>query len=306
MSVKEASFEIRYDGPSLTNNRIPIRDLAPALLGVSDLVEEADYILNEGNTQVTALVSPFKNECFGIEFTAIQQYIQSTLAGFYPILDVLKMLGFTPKDGLLWLLVLLKGRRIINIEKRNRTSSELSLDDGEKIADVPHKLADLAQSKVVRKAVDSIIAQPLSRDGIMNISIYNSNISINKPVMNIYKEDKDSFRAFPEQPYQEQRIEDKLLKVVGPVFGEDYKWRLADGSVKSYYDIQDHDFLKRVESRNIQFAAGDMLKVRLCTNIKYAEGIEKESYEVQKVLEVIRPPKPPTQLSIEGKSDTKI
>jgi hypothetical protein len=299
MPIEEASFQLQYDGPALAKSRMDIRDLAPVLLAISDLVEEADFVVNKGNTSVTAMVSPFTSGCFGIDFTVLQEWSQQAIAGIVPILHVMNTLGFKPKDGLMWLLTKIKGRRVQEVDRQSKDSNTLVLDDGEKIEGISDTLIGMLKDKTIRNALEKTIADPLSKDGINNVNFYDNNFNVQNLVFNIGKPERDYFVAPPELPQTEKRIEEKILKVVGPVFGEEnYKWRLAEGKQKQWYDIQDKEFIKKVEARNFQFAAGDSLRVRVCVTSEIVEGNPRPRYEISKVLEIIKPPSQPKQLRI--------
>jgi hypothetical protein len=295
-TIEKANFQLRYDGPALVNNLIDVQDLVPALSGMSTLLGEADFVLNKGNSLVTALVSPFESGSFGIDFTIVQQCSQQVIAGFYPILHVLSALGFKPKDGLIWVIRQIKGRMIKAIQEKEKNFKTLILEDGESIEGIPKPVADLLQNRIVRKAMEKIVADPLSKAGITEVNIDTSNVSINNVAININigKDEKDYFVAPPEVPQIEKAIQEKTMRIVSAVFEEDYKWKLADGDSKQFYDIQDIAFIRDVESRKVQFAAGDSLRVRLCTMTEIVDGRPRTRFEIIRVLEVIKPLKQQT------------
>jgi hypothetical protein len=43
--VAQTAFEVTYDGPALADGRMPVRDLAPALLALGDLFAEASALV---------------------------------------------------------------------------------------------------------------------------------------------------------------------------------------------------------------------------------------------------------------------
>ena len=44
-ALAETAFQIAYEGPALETGRMPVRDLAPALLALGDLFTEASVVL---------------------------------------------------------------------------------------------------------------------------------------------------------------------------------------------------------------------------------------------------------------------
>ncbi len=292
MSLKEeASFVLRYDGPALANNRMDIRNLAPALSGLADMVEEADSVFNKGVTSVTTLVGPFQNGCFEFNFSVLQEWKQQIIEGVTPIWAVMNSLGFKPKDGLMWLLMKCRGRKMKEVKKKGKGSNEVTLEDGEVIQDVPDDLIAMSQNKKIRNGIEKVVSDTLSNPGITNLYIINSNIG--KLEYNIGKTEKDFFLAPLDPPTIEKVYDEKTLRIVSPVFGENYMWRLAEGKEVHFYSIQDEGFRKDVEGRRIEFAAGDSLRVRVCTTTETVEGKESRKYEIVKLLEVIKPPPPP-------------
>ncbi len=75
-----ASFQITYDGRALDNHEMDVRELAPALVAVADVLEEANALLNGGSTKISVNVrGSFKNGSFGIEFALYQDIIQQVM-----------------------------------------------------------------------------------------------------------------------------------------------------------------------------------------------------------------------------------
>ena len=70
-------FQIRYDGPLLADHAMDVRDLAPAMLALGDLIREANHEINEGRSKVNLLVnSDFEHGCFNINFELVQSLLE--------------------------------------------------------------------------------------------------------------------------------------------------------------------------------------------------------------------------------------
>jgi hypothetical protein len=46
MPADEERFLLKYEGPALVDHTIDVTDLAPALLGLSELIDEANHVIN--------------------------------------------------------------------------------------------------------------------------------------------------------------------------------------------------------------------------------------------------------------------
>jgi hypothetical protein len=78
-----ANFQVVYGGPALEANEMDVRDLAPALVAVADLLEEANLIINGGGTKISVNVhGSFRSGSFGIDFKLIQDIFQNVM-GFF-------------------------------------------------------------------------------------------------------------------------------------------------------------------------------------------------------------------------------
>jgi hypothetical protein len=47
-----AKFHIIYDGPALSSNEMDVKDLAPSLIALAEVFEEANENLNKGRTNI--------------------------------------------------------------------------------------------------------------------------------------------------------------------------------------------------------------------------------------------------------------
>ncbi|WP_164672344.1 hypothetical protein [Pseudomonas viridiflava] len=68
--MSKASLQIVYDGPALQTHEMEVSNLAPALLALGELFEEANTTLNDYRTKVSVNVKgSFKTGCFAIHQT---------------------------------------------------------------------------------------------------------------------------------------------------------------------------------------------------------------------------------------------
>jgi hypothetical protein len=272
--LPERAFDVKYDGPALTDSRMPVRDLAPALLALGDLFTQASKVTYPDKPPVSLEIRATSDGSF------IANLILSGLDG--PWDQMVDM--FTSKDadalgnligivigggigtGLLRLIQLMQGRAVVAQEPADQSGMvKLTLDDDTSV-EVPSEVATLSGNVSVRKSARAVV-QPLSRDGVEALEFREES----EVVLSLGQADVPSFAVpsaeveDPDAP-QEQVFESIFLEIVQPtITGDDYKWRLTMGEGSSTFraTIQDEDYLRRVRSHEQRFAAGDRLRCSL-------------------------------------------
>src|SRR5271156_4152512 len=114
-------FHVVYDGPALTEHRMDVRDLAPALVAFADLFTAANKEINGDAAEVRVQVNAsFKAGSFGIDLIASQHLLSqikdifagngaTAIANGWTILQIVGFTGGGLAGGLVGLLRLLKG-----------------------------------------------------------------------------------------------------------------------------------------------------------------------------------------------------
>src|SRR5262245_27669365 len=71
--MSAANILVTYDGPILANHRMDVADLAPALLGISELCKIANAKLNGDRAAVKVLIgADVRQQCFQIDLHVVQ------------------------------------------------------------------------------------------------------------------------------------------------------------------------------------------------------------------------------------------
>lgn len=275
------SFSIAYDGEALRSHSMDVKDLAPALLAVGQLFDEANTILNGDNVSIKLQVKATAPGSFEV-FFALDQSVKEQIAGFLAGDFVtsalnLKELIFCGTAGLFWLIKKLKGGKPDKLTDLGKGMYELEID--KERFQVPLKLLRLYQDVGVRKATEAVLS-PLESEGIDTVEIKD-----NRTVMgSVTKRDFEYFKTPIIEDYvllDETRT--AAYSIVSLAFKDENKWRLHDGNNTINATIKDDEFLKKVSDSLISFSKGDILLCEVRTiQWRTGSGLRTE-YEVLEV-----------------------
>ncbi|MBI3093182.1 MAG: hypothetical protein HYZ02_03035 [Candidatus Levybacteria bacterium] len=263
-----------------------VRDLAPALLAVSDVLDEANKILNNNETKIQVNVKgSFRTGSFGVELVISQLPLDQIVAVFNSdrvnaAANLLSYVGFViPGGGLIGLLLWLKNRKIKKIENVDDAKTVIEVEDEEKYETSPKVIALFSNVKI-RTSIQKVISDPLSREGVDTFSIKKDNDEAT-----IKKEEKDYFKLsdVPDEVLEE-KDDEVNLQAVGISFLEDNKWRFTDGTVTFFAEVKDEEFIKNVQESKEAFAKNDILRVILHKKQYLTDEGIKTEYTVTKIL----------------------
>jgi hypothetical protein len=283
-----ASFRIAYDGTALRDHSMDVRDLAPALLSLGQLLDRTNLILNGDKAAVRLDVRAMDKGSFEVLLDITQslyaQAAQFLTGEFVESALNMKDLIFGGTCGLFALYRFLKGRKPERIENLGGGNVRLTIEGESHV--FPIKLLRLYEDMAARKAIEDVV-HPLERDGIDLFLVREGT----ETLIGVSKEERIWFASHPEE------IEDVLLSdreyegvfsIIAPVFKDDNKWRLSDGNSILNVSIADKDFLERVDARRESFYKGDLLRCRIRTRQWQTEGGLKTEHEVLNVVDHIQ------------------
>jgi len=283
------TFKVLYEGPALSNHEMNVRDLAPALLAIGDLLEESNKILNGDKAKIAVNIKATEPGSVFINLSAVQDLIAQAASLFNSdgvnaivnAAEILALLGFSSDGGfgVLGLLKWLKNRKIKSIIKLDTGDFHVEAEDGElRISN--SKEIKLFSFLSIRKNIEAVFT-PLDRTGVEKVSFLHGNI-----VNSITKEERDYLHApvIDQELIDESEIE-QSLQIINISFQAGGKWRFGDGNATFFAEITDKEFLEKVEQNEMAFAKDDLLKVRLNRKQFISEGSIKTDYIVIKVLD---------------------
>lgn len=286
-------FRLTYDGPALENHELDPRELAPALMAMSDLLEASARVLFGDDAKVKVSVKgSFKTGSFNVDFVASFQWLQAVrdifagpnaaaAANALAILSALGVFG----NGAISLLKWLRNRtpdRTELIAAGPSGKPRVRVFVGDDHYDVEKGALDLLRDVGVRKALDKTLA-PLDKPGVDTFAL-GTGTTVNV----IVRGDERSYFLAPENQGDRLLVDDvrtMAFSIVSLAFKEDDTWRLSDGSSTISATISDEQFLHGVDTNAESFAKGDSL---LCTvRVRQWQTVNgtRTDYEVVRVDE---------------------
>ncbi|MBR0290140.1 MAG: hypothetical protein IJQ82_14280, partial [Selenomonadaceae bacterium] len=166
------------------------------------------------------------------------------------------------------------------------------LNDGEKILTDENTLKIFLDIKC-RISIEKII-EPINHDGIESFELRKPDSKeTDNPIISVNKEDAGFFTAPGNETEDEElsptQEQEGIFKIVTVNF-ENGKWKFNDGNGTFWASVEDEQFNEKVKMREVNFACGDMLKVKFYTQQKLRNGNLTKDTVVTKVIEIKQQP----------------
>ena len=297
--MSQDRFQLVYDGDDVRQGSMDVYDLAPALLSVGDLVRETNRFLNQDRANVSVQVrSDFQRGSFEIFLAVDQNIIEQARQALFGgnLVDAqglinlifghpVSVLGGTTAAtaalmGVIKLYKMLKGQKPRPVEILIQDNSTTIIQD----IKVNSETAQLYLNDAIRSRVDRVV-QPITKQGIDSLEVRKGKEVIDrieKPDVpdHVYKASRESRTS---EVLSDTR--EALLKVTKANF-EKGKWGFSDGTAKFGADVNDADFQRKLDNREIGFYKGDVLRVLLkTTQTAQPTGNFRTQYTIERVLE---------------------
>jgi hypothetical protein len=266
-----------------------VKDLAPALLSIGELLEEANDLLNNNRVKLTVNIRATEPGSIDVILSASQDIISqmSTLFngdGVNSVLNINQILqivigGGTTK-GLIELIKWVKNRPIKSITRIETDDFKIELESGE-VRIAKKTEIDLFGQLSIRKNLETIIRTPLKKEGVERVIFTTDGMT-----EEVSRDQSDYFEApvVSEEPLDELEME-QSLQIVSISFQDGGKWRFSDGNSTFYADILDEEFTEKVHKNQASFSKDDVLKVRLKRKQSLLSGSIRTDYTILKVID---------------------
>ncbi len=302
MKNNSIHFSIKYDGPALQSHQMDVRDLAPALLALSNLLEESNKIIYPDSNEVRVQIQGnFKAGSFGVDLVMLQDFAHQVIdlfagkngtaaANLATILDAIGLCSLG--TGLIALLKFLKGRKPSSIKySDDKVIFEIIENECIETMEVDLVTAKLFKTKVVRQSLTKVM-KPLTLDGVDYFACGQHG----KADSVVTKEEVDAF-VFSDSDVNivsDVVLEGVLLTIESAVFKKDNKWRFHDGALSFYAEIADVEFLSRTELGLERFGKNDVLIV----DLRRVQSITDNGLKLDYIISKVREHKMPLQSNL--------
>lgn len=280
-------FQVHYDGPSLDDNSIPVKDLAPSLLSLSEAFQTIQQLnhpeeeplsldikaTNKGSfiAELFLVNGPdlFKQTMDIINSNPSQAFLNLTayVELFVEVVNIIKQVA---------------GRKIKTTEKE-KGQVKIQLDDHTTLT-MSEEAFKAYKNISFRREIHDVV-QPLDSKGIDKIEFTHAETK----KISVERADYKKFKV-PDVKEKEldSDVSEVYLQILNVAF-EHGKWKFSNGSSQFFAAIEDEAFIKSVEKNEQRFGSTDTLKVKLKTS-QYLDkdGKLKSDYTILEVLDHIK------------------
>ena len=298
--MQKETFGLCFRGPALDQGSIDVRDLAPSLLAICDLIQEAGHVVYGEKAAITIKVQgDFKTSSFEV-LLEIAHFFTDTISNLlsfeeqYNIKQLLLDLGIFSAMGLGYFKIKkwLKGKKV---DKEEDTSSgEKKIYFGNESRTINQNVYKLIINSTINQSADKLMV-PLRNSGIDSIGF--SAAGETTELINSNEADYFRYSGYDDATTRESRRTD-FFSLAAPT-SDQSKWQLMDDGSKIMAKLCDHDFERKWKCRNVLFGYGDILELELLTVSKITgKRIIKEHFIINIINHIPGPSQ--EEMDIEG------
>jgi hypothetical protein len=254
----EEQFSITYDGTALQAGRISVRQLAPSLLAMAEMIPVASKLRAPEGQEPGLEIKANRPGSFIVDLVVTD--LSSTLRFAESIFTSRPVIAGDNFIGIA--VVVVSAVNLIRSRWRGtETSTEqikpgwakIVLDDGT-FMNVPKESIMLSNDVIFRRAAHDFV-QPLESPGVSEIRLEHPAIE----TIRISSEDLSGFEVGLQEGEVLLHVENTRisLRAVSVAFSEGNKWRVNDGQLTFWVTVEDESFMKSIQMGNEAFRATD-------------------------------------------------
>lgn len=266
-AVPVEDFWFVYDGPAVADGRVPVRDLAPALIALGDLFQIANEVIEPSAPAVRLEVRAFNDGSFRSALSAATDVIEAGLLSDPAIaLSTLVTLITDPAKGVFGILRMIKGR-IIGFKRNADGSTTITTETGNvyNFPQAQNSVITIIENAPARNAAAAVTKELRDKPGLDEIRIERPN---QEPLVIT----KGEAQEMPEwavdmaepEPLNETEFEAVLIPLqptLDPRYMARFMMAGSDQIIRAR--IEDETYWRRIHSHEEGFLEGDTMRVRL-------------------------------------------
>lgn len=259
-------FALAYDGPAVTDGRMPVRELAPALLALGELFHLANEIAQPESPPVHLEVRAFNDGSFKAALTVatIDDMIDLLNTEGAIALATLITLISDPGQGVFAALRKVRGKIRRRIPEPDGETTKIETESGD-VYYFPNSTINVLSNEAARDAALTAM-RPLEEEGVEEMRIEREGddpLVIRKDeVADVEENWEEDEGDDAEDPAVDEEF-DALITITQLAFDPKYMWRVQFGDNLIRAKLADARFLNKIHRREVGFFDGDTLKVRL-------------------------------------------
>lgn len=283
MKQQSEKFSVSYDADDdeYKLHRIDALTLGNSIIGMHEIIAEANSIINNGTEVELQVTSPVVEEG-----SVIIDFLLSAASA--ESLEILKYLGLSTTGAafaggsLLEIVKKLKNRKITNVVIEGDSDTATITVDGEEI-ECSKFVAKLAVDRKVRSALHNIVQVPLAGKKGSTFKVIDGN---HKTVETIIAATATNFSPLPIGSMEsEETTRDTITAYFIQVHFDspkNWKIRFVDNTEHSI-EIKDEVFLKRVAENKQKFSKEDLFEIEIEIKSTFRQTRASHKYSVIKV-----------------------
>ncbi len=291
--MAEATFSVKYDGPALRDGRMPVRELAPALLALGEVFREAGAAIYPDLPPPTLEIEATERGSFHVALILVapdvwNQAMDMLTAKGSTALSNLQGLIFgtgVTGTGLYKLTQRLRGQRIKRVEPTDDPDTMRVIVDDETVIEAPAGTIKLYRNPSIRRSARDSIA-PVRQSGVERVE-FRPHVLDGEPLV-VEAGDAEAF-DLPTGEDEDELVDDireAVVAVVKTDFG-DGRWKVNDGTATFGVEMEDEGFRERID-RGEPFRKGDLLRCRIRTIQSTKDGKLQNDHRLIEVIEHIK------------------